>query len=324
MDLFVRHRAHRFAVAAVGVLALGAVGGVVAGALGPGGKPDRLATGAPTATPTPSPTTATPSPLPTPSATPSVTPSASTARPTAAATTTAPRPPAPTSSRPSPTALAVKPVRCGTTGPMTNGTISGIVVDEVGQPVKGVHLYGVGCEKDVVPGVTQTGADGRFALPCHDSKGYEHWAVATPFRWYTGERLTTRTDVGFGWVNGAFGKVRCNTTHRVVLPRAGSVEVQLTEADGSPAKESYGFALFLGDSTAGEDFLSVGTDANGFFRVGSLPPGTYYAYSSGANAPGQGTDMGAAFEVESDHVTHLLVPVLRPTPSPTPTATASA
>jgi hypothetical protein len=155
--------------------------------------------------------------------------------------------------------------------------ITGTVVDEAGHPLPNITITSAKCEdggyhSGAVAGTTD--AQGHFAIAC-----LHHWAVAAPFAWYTGAR-STHADVGFTWFDGMYGNVACGTSHLVVLPRAASVDVQITDEQDQPiteAKHQLGLFMAEDESTA---LVQLFTAADGSASFSGLRAGTYFLYES--------------------------------------------
>jgi protocatechuate 3,4-dioxygenase beta subunit len=287
-------------------MVLGAV--VAVASSGPGGGAG-VAQGPPSLPPAPSET-----PSPTPSETPSPTP-------TAVATT------APPPTTPAPTTPAPKPVKCGTTpiSPMSDGVVSGTVVDTAGRPLANIAVYSPSTCGSHAPraGVNRTDAQGRFAIPCTSQRS--SWVVASPFEWWT-RTFTTTAPVGFGWLTTEYGKVPCGgNAYRVVLLAAATVKAQLVDAAGRPVAPRTTFRLKIGarerdTAERAEGIGTVVTDESGLATVTGLAPGTYLLLGETRAADGTVRALRRTATVSAGRTTTVQV-VVEDTPSPSPTAT---
>jgi hypothetical protein len=191
--------------------------------------------------------------------------------------------------------------------------ITGTVVDEAGHPLPNITITSATCENGgyhsgAVAG--RTDAQGHFAIAC-----LRHWAVAAPFAWYTGAR-STQADVGFAWFEGMYGSVACGSSHLLVLPRAASVDVQITDAQDQPiteAKHQLGLFMAEDESTA---LVQLFTAADGSASFGGLRAGKYFLYESPHK-------YGYFTVTAGEHATVLYRSDWNASPSPGETATAS-
>jgi hypothetical protein len=210
-------------------------------------------------------------------------------------------------------------------GVPNDGTITGVVTDAAGHPLKGVRLAGGGeCGmNDAVAGVNLTGADGRFAVPCvRRWKMSGQWWADPPGWKYDG---TSTGPYGFGWVGDSYAGVACGSAHDVVLRAPATVHGQLVDSHGDPVAGYVFFAMNAGYSEGDQGWTStVATDkATGRFTFTGLAPGPYYLYSTNGGLPGdKKTEVRGGFTVKAgESVTvRLLVPNAA-TPSPTASAT---
>lgn len=288
-------------LAAIPLGAAMVLGAVVAVALDRPGDGAGVAQGPPSLTPSETPS-------PTPAETPSPTA-------TAVATTAPPTTPAPTTPAP-------KPVKCGTTpnAPLSDGVISGTVVDAAGRPVRGVAVYSPSTCGGHEPrsGVNRTDARGRFAIPCTSRR--TTWVVAAPFTWWS-RTPTTTAPVGFAWLTTPYGAVACGSSHAVTVPAAATIGVRLVDSAGEPVARRQTFVLFLGRTErvatgAAEGMGTVVTGANGLATVTGLAPGTYLLLGEAAD----GTGLRETVTVAAGRTTTVEVEV-EDAPSPSPAAT---
>jgi hypothetical protein len=259
------------------------------------------------------------SPSPSESATPSETPSPS-ATASTVSTVTPTGDPTPSAT---PTAPVVK-IRCDEWDhPYNDGTITGVVTDAAGHPMKGVRLSGGGeCYMaKAVTGVNLTGADGRFAVPCvRRLKRTGEWWADPPGWKHDG---TTTGPYGFAFVGGSYAGVACGSAHDVVLRAPATVHGQLVDEHGDPVAGYVFFAMSAGNSEGEDSWNStIATDkATGRFTFSGLAPGPYYLYSSNGGTPGdKTTEVRGGFTVTAGQsvTVRLLVPNAG-TPSPTAT-----
>jgi hypothetical protein len=202
-----------------------------------------------------------------------------------------------------------------------DAAITGVVVDRAGTPLSGITVTSFACNADKVAWLsghryTATDAQGRFSIPCHD----DHWAVAGPFEWYTGER-TSDHDVGFAWLGGGvYAHIRCGSEHRIVLPDAATVNVQLVDAAGEPVAAATDLSLFVAEDGA-TNFAGIRTDGTGHGSFTGLAPGSYVLWDSA----GRPTRFTLA-EGQTLDVTVRADPSTTPTPSTTggPSVTPSS
>jgi protocatechuate 3,4-dioxygenase beta subunit len=315
VPLFVRYRPRaRVVVPVVALLTLAAIGGA---AVARRSEPDRLAADLPSLSPSPSVSASSSSETPSPSGT-------ATAAPSASPLVVGPVPSA------LPTARVVK-TTCKESaseyeqGVPNDGTITGVVTDEAGHPLKGVRLAGGGeCGMtDAVTGVNLTGADGRFAVPCVTrwKMSGQWWGLPPGWR-YDG---TSTGPYGFGYVGDSWGGVRCGSAHDVVLRAPATVHVQLVDSHGDPVARDVYFAMNAGFSEGDDGWsTAIGTDkATGRLTFAGLAPGPYYLYSSNGGIPGdKSTEVRGGFSMTAGQslTVRLLVPNAT-TPSPTASAT---
>ena len=270
----VRHRAlvRRLRGPAAGIASVA----IVTVAIGSVGAPEATRSVDVTTTTSPTPSeTIPPSPVEQPEETESPTTSPS---PSETATVAAPTP----TRSPTPSVTPTwNGVECGDSNTFTVGPdVEGVVVDRAGNPLPGITITGMACENG--GGTAHSGgtADvtdgaGRFSFPC-----YDHWAVAAPFAWYSGER-SSQADVGFAWFEGIYQPVPCGSGRRIVLPAAATVNARLVDANGDPvAVAGEPIHVFMEDDTT-TPLVSVESDAEGRMSFTGLAPGAYVLWASG-------------------------------------------
>lgn len=280
------------------VPAAGAVGAaIVVGALTVAPVPqasDRLqVTTEPSESPTPEPTRPEPTPFASasgspapPTPTPTPTPDGPTpvgtgrpATPTPAPTTPDPGP----AGSPKPAAYTDETI-CDKGAPGRYGPdITGVVVDRRGNPVRGVTITSAGCENGSVhpqSPVSVTDAEGRFSFACLDA-----WAVAAPYLWYIEwAKPTTTAPVGFALFRpDQYDAVPCGSTHRIVLPDAGTVRVTYVDDEGRPLADRslYAHIGTEADKAVPISFRAQPADENGTVTLTGIAPGRFWVVAGG-------------------------------------------
>jgi hypothetical protein len=201
--------------------------------------------------------------------------------------------------------------------------ITGVVVDKAGNPLPNISITATVCKdggshEGVV--ADKTDAQGRFAIPCMG-----RWAVAAPFAWYTGVRSTS-ADVGYAWFDDTeYRAIACGTTHRIVLPKAAGVHVQIVDAQNHPITEAgHRIDVFMaGDTTT--PMVAIYTAADGTASFTGLRPGDYFLYESPRGyTPFTVTEGETAQANYRSSATASPTPTATATPTETPTPTTTS